>query len=231
MRLSIIIPAYNEAENLAELLPHLLQTAHEHLEITVVDSPESTDHTEDVCESYAPVRYVRSDQAGRAVQMNLGALHSRGDVLWYVHADVRPPVNYATLIGAQIEKGDGYGFFSYRFDPESWLLRWNSRYTQGDGMFAGAGDQCQYFTRTTWQLMGGYDEKYCIMEDFDMTRRIRAADVPYSIITDNVVVSSRKYQKNSWLRVNLINLWVFIHYRLGCRPSKLQRLYSSLLRD
>jgi len=230
MRLSIIIPTYNESGNLAELLNLLIGNSDELAEITVVDSPDSTDDSESICAQYEQVRYVKSDNAGRASQMNLGVEYSRGDVIWFVHADVRPPREYISLIQEQIENGDGYGFFSYRFEPDTWLLRWNSRYTKSDGIFAGAGDQCQYFTRAAWEEMNGYDETFCIMEDFDMTRRIRRAEIPYSIIPQDVVVSSRKYQENSWLRVNLINLWVFIHYRLGSKPSKLKRLYSSLLR-
>ncbi len=76
MMLSIMIPSYSEAENLASLLPELGGIARElteQFEIIVIDTMEPTDNTEEVCKQFE-VRCVRreiSDNYGEAIRTGI----------------------------------------------------------------------------------------------------------------------------------------------------------------
>ncbi len=232
MEMSIIIPTYNEAANLRILLPYLVDLcADKKITIAVADSPLSDDDSGRVCSRYEMVDYMRCPGFGRAKQMNYGAFKSRGDVLLFLHADVRPPFDFCEQVFRVISGGYKMGFFAYRFDRERWLLRVNSHFTTRDGFFAGGGDQCQFFSREVFESLGGYDEQYCIMEDFHMIDRIRKAQIPYTVIPSKALVSARKYEAHSWLKVNLINLYVFLRYKWGTPPDHLRQMYRSLLRE
>lgn len=231
MVLSIIIPAYNEEENLNVRLANLSEQAAKHpIEIIVSNSPDTTDQTETVCNKYTKVKLYQSPERGRAKQMNFGAQQATGDVFLFLHADVILPNDFYSQIEQQIKQYQA-GFFAYRFDRSTRMLDFNSKFTKKDGFFAGGGDQCQFFKQSLFTSLGGFNEDFCIMEDFEIIDRLRKQKIPYGIIQSKATVSARKYDHNSWLKVNAINGYIFLRYKLGTRPEKLRKLYKSLLRE
>lgn len=230
--LSVIIPVYNEQDNLVKRLSFLCDEANKvPIEIIVANSPETTDNTPNICKNKTKVRFFSCPEKGRAKQMNYGAIKANGDVLLFLHADVQLPQDFYHQIKTTIEKGFIAGFFAYQFDKKSALLNFNSKFTTKDGLFAGGGDQCQFFTKQTFKKLQGFNEEYCIMEDFEMIDRVRKQNIPFTIIQSKATVSARKYETNSWLKVNLINGYVFLKYKLGVHPIKLRKTYKTLLRE
>lgn len=232
MMISIIIPVYNEQENLLKRLSFLCEQANKFpLEIIVANSPETTDKSSEVCKSYSKVNYFECDKKGRAAQMNFGATKAKGDILLFLHADTQLPIDFYSQLTTAILKGNKAGFFAYKFDKETFLLNINSKFTTKDGFFAGGGDQCQFFTKDIFKALNGFNEEFCIMEDFEMIDRIRKQKIPYTIIQSKAIASARKYNNNSWLKINLINGFVFLKYKLGASPKSLRKTYKSLLRE
>ena len=83
--LSIVIPAFNEAESLAELLPELRRTLPE-AELLVVDDG-STDHTSDVC-AQLDVKCIRhAYNMGNGAAVKYGARRAKGETLIFMDAD------------------------------------------------------------------------------------------------------------------------------------------------
>lgn len=201
------------------------------IEIIVSNSPETTDATPNVCKNFSNLHFINSKKKGRAAQMNFGAKQATGEILLFLHADVELPTNFYEEVTSAIKNGCKAGFFAYQFDKETRLLNLNSSFTNKDGFFAGGGDQCQFFTKETFQKLRGYNEDFCIMEDFEMIDRVRKEKIPYTIIQSKATVSTRKYNHNSWLKVNLINGYVFLKYKLGVHPIKLRKTYKSILRE
>ena len=226
--LSIIIPVLNDAIGLANLLPFIKKHAAGQ-EIIVVDAAASIDNAAEVAEKHN-VAFVKSVNCGRAIQMNQGAKIASGNVLMFLHADVLPPPNFVENISEAIDNGSRAGFFAYKFEPSTRWLDINARYTAKDGLFAGGGDQCQFMTKDVFEDLGAYDERYVIMEDFALIRKIKKKDIPLSIIQDRATVSSRKYSKNSYLWVNIVNLVVFLAFLLGVSPKTLKKMYSFSLK-
>jgi rSAM/selenodomain-associated transferase 2 len=228
----VIIPTFNEQENLAKRLSFLCKQANKYpIEIIVSNSPETSDNTAKVCKTFDKVTFLNSPKKGRASQMNFGANKAKGEILLFLHADVQLPDDFYNQINSAIKEGNQFGFFAYKFDKQTTLLNFNSKLTTKDGLFAGGGDQCQFFIEETFEKLEGFNEEFCIMEDFEMIDKIRKQEIPFKIIQSKATVSARKYNRNSWLKVNLINGYVFLKYKLGVHPLKLRKTYKSLLRE
>jgi rSAM/selenodomain-associated transferase 2 len=231
MLISIIIPVYNERENLLKNLSSLNEQANKFpLEIIVSNSPETTDDSQKICIGFDKVSCYLSNKKGRAEQMNYGASKAKGTVLLFLHADVSLPKDFYLCIKTAIDSGFKAGFFCYKFDDNRFLLRINSSFTKKDGFFAGGGDQCLFFLKETFRKLRGFNTQFCIMEDFELIDKVRKLKIPYTIIQSPVLVSARKYKANSWLRVNSVNGYMFLNYKFGRSPEKLVKIYRKWLK-
>lgn len=228
--ISVIIPTLNEAKNVAKQLACFDKLNDPNFEVILIDSPDSKDNL--TIERYTfDVKYHKAKISGRANQLNEGANLAKGQILVFLHADVKPPISFLKEIRAEINNGHEFGFFAYRFEPSSFMLDFNASFTKKDGIFAGGGDQIHFMTRSLFEKMGGYDISFSIMEDFDFVRRIRKAQIPIKVIPSTAIVSSRKYKHNSWLRVNLMNLLAFLLFKMKFSPDKIKRLYYGMLKS
>ena len=215
MQMSIIIPTYNEAENMGRVLTRLREYSTPDLaEIIVVDGG-SADNTLKMAREHGADISCVSPHKGRAAQMNYGASLARGDVFYFVHADTLPPKTYIEDIMIALEKGYPMGCFRFKFDSDRKLLRINAYFTRFDRLMCRGGDQTLFVTRRLFEELEGYRADFKIMEEYDFLTRARRL-APFRIIPKDVIVSARKYDNNSYLRVNLANFIVFMMYFLGC---------------
>jgi len=227
MQLSVIIPTYNEASHIGGLLNYL-KTAdnQDKFDVIVVDGG-STDETVEIAKQ-SGVKVLQASQKGRNHQMNYGAEQSTGEILYFVHADVRLPLTFVEDVTKAVEEGYGLGCYRFEFNSDSVLLRFNAWCTHFDRDFCRGGDQTLFVRRDLFEEIGGYNDDQVIMEEYELMNRARKT-ARFRIIPKNVVVSARKYEKNSYLRVMFANSTVFMMYRFGASPRKLQRTYHKLL--
>jgi len=228
MKISIIIPVLNEAENLKELLPFFRKVKNQEQQEVIVVDGGSTDGTKEVVEK-AGFRFLTCGIQSRAAQMNIGAGESNGDILYFVHADVRILPSFYEDIKSSLNEGFQAGCFAYNFDSNKKMLRINSWFTQFNGLLSGGGDQTLFIRKDVFWELGGFDEKFCLMEDFELVRRIKKK-YGFKVNPKRILVSARKYENNSWLRVQIANLVVFGLFFLHHPPTKLKALYSRLLK-
>ena len=90
-RISVIVPAYNAADTLAECLTSLREQTLAGIEVVIVDDG-STDDTAAIARAEAErapelVRIVSQPNAGRAAARNAGVRAARGEFLGFVDAD------------------------------------------------------------------------------------------------------------------------------------------------
>jgi cellulose synthase/poly-beta-1,6-N-acetylglucosamine synthase-like glycosyltransferase/peptidoglycan/xylan/chitin deacetylase (PgdA/CDA1 family) len=85
---SVIVPAYNEAANIAATVRSLVASDYPHVEVIVVDDG-STDGTADIVTRLRlpGVYVVRQDNAGKPAALNNGIRHAHGDLLVLVDGD------------------------------------------------------------------------------------------------------------------------------------------------
>ncbi len=226
MNITIIIPTHNEAAQIERLIHHLRQ--YTQAQILVANSPSTTDNTAELALTTG-AEILNCPRAGRAPQMNYAAKQTTADILYFVHADTLPPASFMADIEQALKRGNDLGYFSYQFESEKLLLKFNSFFTRYDGLFAGGGDQTLFIRRTAFEQLGGFHDELRLMEDFDLVKRARRAGLKHCLIPKNALVSARKYDNNSWMRVNLVNLWVFLLFHCGVSSDRLCQTYRKLL--
>ncbi|MFY0684333.1 MAG: TIGR04283 family arsenosugar biosynthesis glycosyltransferase [Balneola sp.] len=229
MALSIIIPTYNEANSILDLLQHLNSSINstEEVEILVVDGG-SSDGTVKLVRD-AGCNYVISKRKGRAAQMNTGAKRASGDILYFVHADTRPPSFFINDIEQALEEGFKSGCYRYQFDSyPNPLLKINAYCTRFDRIMCRGGDQTLFITKVLFEELGGFREDFLIMEDYDLIQKIQKYS-SFKIMQKNAIVSSRKYDDNGYFRVQIANLTIFMMYFAGASQDKMVRTYKYML--
>lgn len=227
MKISAIIPAFNEGENIGALVTYIHQHGKDSISEVIVVDGQSDDQTVSVAQHSGAMVFI-SPVRSRAAQMNLGASHATGDILYFVHADVKPIESFASDIHDAIQSGYPSGCYRYRFDSSSRLLKANAYFTRFRGIMCRGGDQTLFIEKKLFHSLQGFDESFVIMEDYDFIQRIRKRN-RFIIIPKYITVSARKYKSNSWLRVQVANLVVFILYFLRLPSKKMATLYKRML--
>ncbi len=227
MKISIIIPTWNEEKHIGKTVAYL----HEHggnsiAEICVSDGG-SNDQTQQEAEK-AGARFYHSPKKGRAGQMNFAVTQTQGEILYFVHADSLPPTSFATDILNAVANQHIVGGFRQRFDSGKLMLRINSWFTRFNRPFLRGGDQSLFITRSLFENIQGYDEAYVIMEEYDLMRRA-SKHAPFHLIPKATLTSARKYEKNSWLRVQLANWKAVRLFKQGASPNMIRDYYKKKL--
>ncbi len=227
-KISIIIPVYNEAERIAPLVRYLRHHGAKLVgEVLVVDGG-SQDATVQQATT-AGARILNSAICSRAAQMNLGAQQAQCPVLYFVHADTLPPASFAEDIQAAMVSGQVMGCYRYRFDSRSVLLKINAYFNRFPWLWCQGGDKTFFIRQQIFRELGGYDEYYTIMEEYDFLSRAMKK-YPLFTVPKYATVSARKYEQNGWLRVQLANTLVFHLFRFRVAPMRLKRVYKTMLR-
>ena len=228
MTFSAIIPTHNEAENIGQLVRDLrLHGGSQLLDILVVDSG-STDGTPSIARQ-AGAWVHQSPKLGRAAQMNVGASLVTGEILYFIHADVQINPDFVRDIEQAVKQGCEAGCYRFRFDSDKRMLRVNSYGTRFPGIMSRGGDQTLFITRSLFDQLTGFNERFVVMEDFEIIQRIKKV-ARFAIIPKDVLVSARKYDRNSWLRVQLANLTAFSLFFLQVSPNRIASTYRKMLK-
>ncbi len=227
MKVSVIIPTLNEARHIGGLVSFIRKAGGESVAEVIVVDAQSTDGTAEVARHAGAVLLV-SDVPSRAVQMNLGARYATGDVLYFVHADVKIVPSFVEDITRAVAAGWSAGCYRFAFDSNKMILKINSYFTRFDRMMCRGGDQTMFVIREVFDKLHGFDTDFTIMEEYEFIGRLRK-HYTFGIIPKSVKVSARKYETNSWLRVQVANLTAFMMFFLKRKPSSIKAFYKRML--
>ncbi len=225
--ISIIIPTFNEENNIEKLVEHLMKNGGEKVLEIIVSDGGSSDRTIANATQAAASAFI-SPQKGRAAQMNFGASLAKGSVLYFVHADTTPPETFAVDIIKAIEDGFDLGRFRTKFDSSSLLLKMNAWLTRFDVFECYGGDQTLFIKKDLFLQVNGFNEQQIIMEDYEIVERARKLG-KYTIIKKDVLVSARKYEMLSWYRVQKANYKMIKMYKRKESPDLMVSTYKKLL--
>jgi len=210
-RLSVIIPALNEEEAVAQAVDSALavQTA----EVIVVDGG-SRDRTSAVAASRGASVIV--SRKGRAAQMNAGAGRASGEVLVFLHADTVLPVGYDQAVARTLNRpGTAAGAFRLAIGGGARSLRVIESLVHWRSTALGMpyGDQALFLNAEVFRRVGGFPE-LPIMEDLELTRRLKPLG-RIRIAPEPVVTSARRWHEGGVWRTTLMNQLCLAGYLAG----------------
>jgi glycosyltransferase involved in cell wall biosynthesis len=224
MRLSIIVPAFNEEKLLPETLRLLnasMQPLLPGVELIVVDN-ESTDRTKEIALA-AGARVVTETVKNIGAVRNRGAEAAGGETLVFFDADTFVPADLLQVIDREMSDPNclggaiavSYGTF------ERWWLRFYSRaWTFWGPVFNMRQGAAQFCRRSAFDALGGYDEGIYLGEDIDfywrLTKYAKQAGGTLSYIEEpKVSTSTRRFDKMTlWDTVVLTHpLYILLNWR------------------
>jgi len=221
MKISIVIPALNEAESILETLLSVKQQDGD-FEIIVVDGG-SADATSQKARPHSSVIF---SERGRALQMNAGARQANGEALLFLHADSRlHPHALSKLRHTLQDPGIVGGTFTLRFDSDRFFLKLYAAFTRFKFRYFHYGDQGIFVKRSAFEQLGGFKEMP-IMEDIDFLLRLRKQG-RVALINSSVTTSSRRFVTHGVVRQQLLNTLLVSLYLIGVKPEILSRWYLS----
>lgn len=223
LSVSIIVPVLDEAERIGAMLERLHRDFPA-CEVVVVDGG-SSDATPDLVRP--PARLVRSG-GGRGAQLNAGAAHSTGDVLWVQHADTRvDPAALAQLRTALADPAVVGGGLTLRFDRRTRGLDYvaatsNARARRLHWIF---GDQAVFVRRAALEAVGGFPD-LPVMEDLELSRRLARVG-RLAVLPATCTASARRFTEHGTLRMLAFMQWLKLLYFAGADPATLARRYAA----
>lgn len=223
LRLSIVIPTWRDAKDLALLLPKISRLPGM-IEAIVVNASRDSE-TEQIAQEWNAT-VIKIMPPNRGAQMNAGAAVASGEVLLFQHADTDLQPGHVEAIAEAIRDPHVIGGAFYRkFDGRHPRLLWLESVARFLSRHGGTlyGDQSVFVRREIFERLGGF-KKFPLMEDVEFSKRLRAAGMV--VLLDPPVQSSARHheRKGAW-RMTVRNALFIVLYNLGVAPVRLHRWY------
>jgi rSAM/selenodomain-associated transferase 2 len=223
LRVSVIVPSWRDAENLALLLPAV--AAIDSVAETIVVDVSGDAESQKIAQEFG-AHFVACSAPNRGAQMNVGAMLATGEVLLFQHADteLRPDHVHAietAMLDPQLIGGAFYRKFDRRHPYLVWLepiARLRSR--RGGTLY---GDQSIFVRREVFLHLGGF-ARIPLMEDVEFSRRLRAAG-KIALLDPPTQTSARRHAGRGAWRTSMQNALFIVLYKFGVAPERLHQWY------
>lgn len=223
LRVSVVVPAWRDAENLETLLPDL--SRRDLIAETIVVDASGDGKAEPIALS-SGATFIASSVPNRGEQMNLGAAVASGDVIVFQHSDTNLEDSHLAAIEAALDDPEiiGGAFFR-KFDGRHPRLMWLESVARFLTRHGGTlyGDQSIFVRRDVFMKLGGF-AKIPLMEDVEFSRRLRAAGT-IAVLDPPVQSSTRRHLRKGAWRTSIQNGLFIVLYNLGVSPHTLHRWY------
>ncbi|MFN2361647.1 MAG: TIGR04283 family arsenosugar biosynthesis glycosyltransferase [Marinobacter sp.] len=226
--LSVVVPVWQEAAAIQAFLKTLQPLRAAGHEVIVVDGG-SDDGTADLAKPWSDRVLVGGK--GRALQMNAGADAARGNVLLFLHADTLLPGLALDHLAHFVGSGAQWGRFDVRlsgnrrlFRVISWFMNRRSRLTG-----IATGDQAIFVRASVFRALQGF-APVPLMEDVELSNRLRTVSAPYCI-KDPVITDSRRWEQGGAWRTIFLMWRLRWRYWRGESPESLAVAYRADVRN
>lgn len=240
-QISMIIPTLNEAAFLERTLHNLTRLNPPPKEILIVDGG-SQDNTLEIARK-AGIQQIVSDQAGRSIQMNIGAKAATGDFLCFLHADTIVPDDLVTVIektltnptiacGGFISLMTGTLNTRWSFTLNNYLKTYYAPLLFRPHLFFKGlrilfGDQVMFCRRTDFLDCGGFDPDLPILEDANLCLKLLQYGRIYQV--DRIVQSSdRRVAKLGFFKAHALYFYVGFLWGFGVSATYLKKFYADI---
>ena len=222
--ISIVIPCLDEADHIIPSLERLQGMRARGHEVILVDGG-SRDQTVSLARPL--VDRLLSAPRGRARQMNAGLEQARGDIIWFLHADTlaQPDMDSRLL---ELLRGSNrhWGYCRVRLSGKSLSLRIIESFMNRRSCLTriATGDQGIFASRAVLLELGGYAD-IPLMEDIDLSRRLKKRHGSPLCLSQQLITSSRRWESRGIWRTVFLMWRLRLAYALGADPGKLAGLY------
>ncbi len=225
IRISIVIPALNEADCIEQTLQPLQLLRQEGHEVILSDGG-SKDETLNLAQPL--VDQVVSSPPGRASQMNHGASIASGEILWFLHADTLITEDAHTQIISELANATNvWGRFDIRLTGTQMIFRLIETMMNLRSCITGivTGDQGIFMWQHVFKEVGGFDD-IPLMEDIALSRKLKGLSRPLCL-QQKLITSSRRWEEQGIFHTILLMWQLRLSYYFGASPNTLAKKYSS----
>ena len=214
--LSIIIPAFNARDHLGQCLDALLESSYTSYEIIVVDDA-STDNTAQIALDKGATVLKRSQRSGPAAARNDAAVRAKGDILFFVDADVLVARETVALVAKRFidhpELDALFGSYDIHPPESNFFSQYKNlshhyvhQQSREEAVTFWAG--CGAIRREVFQKAAGFDQeqyKRPSIEDIELGYRLR--DMGHKILLDKAlqVKHLKKWTLCTLLRADILD--------------------------
>ncbi len=220
--ISVVIPTVNEEERVGAAIRSAWDA--DVAEVIVADGG-STDATCSIARETGAA--VIASPRGRSKQQNTGALHARGEIVLFLHADCRLARGCGRQILEAMQSNHTCvaGAFQQRIEDVGWAYRglewgnaWRARWLRRP-----YGDQGLFMRKDWFASVGGFPD-VPILEEILLMRCLPKSS-PLIVLPGPVFVSARRWQRAGILRQTLRNWRILTAFRFGVPLETLSQSY------
>ncbi len=222
--ISVIVPIYNEETTILALLD-MLRPYNDKCQIILVDGGSQDKTLSMIPEDF---KVLRSDK-GRARQMNAGAKESRGDILFFLHADSEIPANFLSEIKDVMAKRKA-GCFGIAFHSKQFFM-WTCRVISNHRVFDRKvmfGDQGIFIDRNLFFSLSGFPD-LPIMEDYEFSLMLKRKKVKLGMTKHRIYTSDRRFPRANIPKLKV--MWKMNRLRKMYRDGMDINIISDMYKD
>ncbi len=220
MKISLIIPTYNESKGIVNTLQQFQKVRGTKFEIIVSDNGSSDDTIEQarsLCDKVVPLPHDIRTTIGEC--RNRGAKAATGDIIWFVDADVRfddvSNLRHAILDRFSSDSklvGLTVPLMIYKEDVKFWDKFWFTvtnviTFVQNQILHTGgAPGDCQILKRREFERVGGFNKEMATSEDHDLFHRMIKQGKIKMLWNFTAEMSGRRVHRDGWPKI--LKLWM-----------------------
>lgn len=232
MKISIVIPAYNEEKYLSRTLESIASQTRTPDEVIVVDN-NSTDKTVTIAKKYG-VKVVTEPKQGNVFALKKAMDSATGDIIATTDADTILPLSWVASIEELFEEKDVVCATGYvRIDS-------NSKFTNTCAylsykmflivsVFLGKPNIsgfCMVVRKSAYEKVGGIDTRFLTSSDVDLGLRLKSQGKVLLNSELTVLTSSRRWKKSPYrdlfhyTRSYIYTSWLRKPYAVAQKPVR-----------
>ncbi len=242
LELSIIIPVFNEQENINDIFENLSLQREVKFEIVFCDggsNDETVNYINENALKYTFNTFLVKSEKGRAKQLNAGATVSNGDVLLFLHVDsffkdvfaLRKAMD-TLLDGDENKNGEIACRFSLRFnyggDKPLFYYHFFECKARLDEKHCIHGDQGLLINRIFFYKLETFDEELMVLEDDYFFEKIRV-NGELILIPVEIYTSIRRFEAEGFFERQNLNAVIVNIYAIGLveMVNEIREIYQS----